>query len=615
MALVNGSDYDHIDLHAAAGGDVTRHMLKDAQARQDVADLKSTLSDIVTTEEIISFDGYSSANATATTSNSPFVLFANSFDYEGCTVTKVKLKGVVAGTVSVGVIKKIKAIPAGSADRADAVVKAVINIEVGEQTINIPTPFSVDTDEYLFIGMPSDSGKWAYGNNGNDKGFLYATGSPLVWSQASTSAGVSFYVTKNTLSDQMQEVFGSVDTLDAVIDTISETDMVYKSLSDSASIDSMPAASPFIVAFLDYSNAPYTVTAIRMKIAVAGVLTIGRVLKEKVVLGGVYNANDFAGQTLQITDTGVQVIPITPIEITDDYYFFVGMPTDTVIFNYGATGSQYVSGFISVDVHNGKYRSASNALGLDLTAKYLAQNIRGVLDSVYNGKTISILGDSISTFAGYIPEGNVTYYPSGTVLSVADTWWYKLYTALGMTLNINNSWSGSRVTTTAGAESAGCGDRCEALGTNPDVIIVWMGINDFNGEVALGTYDGTTAVPTTTTTFREAYSIMLNKILTKYQTSEVWVCTLPQCERNSETGFPEINGNGVALLEFNRAILELAEAFGVKVLNHNKSGLTYQNMPVYNPDNLHPNNFGHSLIANNDIREMDATIGKRYPIA
>jgi len=43
MALVNGSDYDHIDLHSVAGGDVTRHMLKDAQARQDVTGLKSAI--------------------------------------------------------------------------------------------------------------------------------------------------------------------------------------------------------------------------------------------------------------------------------------------------------------------------------------------------------------------------------------------------------------------------------------------------------------------------------------------------------------------------------------------------------------------------------------------
>ena len=142
-----------------------------------------------------------------------------------------------------------------------------------------------------------------------------------------------------------------------------------------------------------------------------------------------------------------------------------------------------------------------------------------------------------------------------------------------------------------------------------------MVINDFINEVDLGTYDGTTAIPSTTTTFREAYAFMLNKILTKYQRSEVWVCTLPQCERNAETGFPEINGNGVALGEFNKAIRELADAFGVKVLEHNKCGLTYQNMPVFNPDNLHPNKFGHSLVANNDIRQMDNAVSTRYPLS
>ena len=232
----------------------------------------------------------------------------------------------------------------------------------------------------------------------------------------------------------------------------------------------------------------------------------------------------------------------------------------------------------------------------------------------YEGKTLSILGDSISTFAGYIPSGNLTYYPSGTVQAVTDTWWKKLLDALDMTLLVNNSWSGSRVTTTNGDASAGCMTRCEALGDNPDVIIVWMGINDFNNEVAIGTYDGRSSVPSITTTFREAYGIMLNKILTKYQSSEVWVCTLPQCERNAEQGFPEINGNGVSLEVFNIAINELANAFGVKILDHEKCGLTYQNMPVYNPDNLHPNKFGHSLIANNDIWQMDNFVRTRYPI-
>lgn len=233
----------------------------------------------------------------------------------------------------------------------------------------------------------------------------------------------------------------------------------------------------------------------------------------------------------------------------------------------------------------------------------------------YKGKSLSILGDSISTFAGYIPSGNASYYPNGDVLVVTDTWWKKLVDALGMTINVNNSWSGSLVTTNKGDSSAGCGVRAESLGTNPDVIIIWMGTNDFNNEVGLGTYDGKSDIPSSTTTFREAYAIMLNKVLTTYPNAEVWVCTLPQSERNGTKVFPERNGNNVALLDFNIAIEELARAFGVKVLNHNGCGLTYQNMSVFNPDELHPNKYGHSLIANNDIHQMDNSVSVRYATA
>lgn len=249
-------------------------------------------------------------------------------------------------------------------------------------------------------------------------------------------------------------------------------------------------------------------------------------------------------------------------------------------------------------------------------------DIGSTIESVYKGKTLSILGDSISTFAGAIPTGNATYYPRGDVSDVSNTWWKKLADALGMTILVNNSWSGSWVTTANGEANAGCMTRCQSLHSgniNPDVIIVWMGINDFNNEAALGTYDGKSAVPSDTTKFREAYAIMLNKILTRYKTSEVWVCTLPQMERNADVGFPEINENGVSLKDFNDAIVELADAFGVKILDHNKAGMTYQNMDTYTVDwdsstskGLHPNDAGHSLIANNDIRQMDNAVRKRY---
>lgn len=239
-----------------------------------------------------------------------------------------------------------------------------------------------------------------------------------------------------------------------------------------------------------------------------------------------------------------------------------------------------------------------------------------LLNSIYNGKTLSILGDSISTYAGYIPSGNANFYTGSNcgVSSVNDTWWMKTMNALGMTLNLNNSWSGSRVTTTNGSDSAGCMTRCLNLGTNPDVIIVYMGINDFNNEVNLGTYDGYGGFPTTTTTFREAYAIMLDKILTAYPTSEVFVSTLPPCERNGTTGAPEKNENSVLLDDFNTAIRNLAQVFGAKILNLCQSGLTYENMSTYMGDwnsttlaGLHPNASGHTIIANCAIHTITGT--------
>lgn len=239
--------------------------------------------------------------------------------------------------------------------------------------------------------------------------------------------------------------------------------------------------------------------------------------------------------------------------------------------------------------------------------------------SVYAGKKLSVLGDSISTFTGYIPAGNAVWYTgrNNGVSSVNDTWWMKLIKGLDMQLLVNNSWSGSRVTTTDGSAKSGCYSRCEALGNDPDVIIVYMGINDFNNGVTLGTYNGDGAFPAETTTFREAYAVMLNKILKKYPKTEVWACTLPYCERTGENTFPEVNGNGVTLDVWNEAIRDLAALFGVKVLENAECGLTYQNMSAYMGDyaageGLHPNAAGHSLLANQAIRQMDPSVKTRY---
>lgn len=68
-----------------------------------------------------------------------------------------------------------------------------------------------------------------------------------------------------------------------------------------------------------------------------------------------------------------------------------------------------------------------------------------------SGCSFGILGDSYSTFQGFIPEDYNCYYPRPDmvkdVLSVEDTWWHRLMQKYGMQLVINDSYSGSTVCT------------------------------------------------------------------------------------------------------------------------------------------------------------------------
>lgn len=65
---------------------------------------------------------------------------------------------------------------------------------------------------------------------------------------------------------------------------------------------------------------------------------------------------------------------------------------------------------------------------------------------------VVILGDSFSTFAGYIPEGYKSWYSPEVdyagVKSVEDTWWHNLISDTKSNLLLNSSYSGSTVCNT-----------------------------------------------------------------------------------------------------------------------------------------------------------------------
>lgn len=538
----------------------------------------------------------------ATMETAPFVTDKIAID-DTTVISSIEINIRTAGTLSIGYTTDVVANNRPYNSSNVTITNVLTITQTGLIIIDIPIPFTIPAGAKLVIGMPTDTVSFKYGTLGVDTGFYFVSNGVFI----ATPSSININVRGRT--DKIKENTALINSVNTQVDVIKsdfyqeENIDGYNELNLSPAI---PSDSPFFYTSQTDVYRNNTIYKIKGNFTRIGTFSIGYTT-DNIVAGEPFDPEALTiTNLLVIEETGLQDILLpTPFKVPTNGTLCIYTPTDTAASTYGTEGTDKGFAYVS----NGNYAFSVNSLNM------IIYSLRVVGEpSTYSGKTLSILGDSISTFAGYIPAGNVTYYPYGDVALVSDTWWYKLMTALDMTLNVNNSWSGSRVTTTDGEESAGCMSRCQNLGVNPDVIIVYMGINDFNNEVDLGTYDGTTPIPLDTTKFREAYGIMLNKILSTYKTSEVWVCTLPQCERNGQEGFPEINQNGVALAEFNKAIVELSNSFGVKVLDHNKCGLTYQNMDVYNPNELHPNKYGHSLIANNDIRQIDNSVHKRYSI-
>lgn len=110
--------------------------------------------------------------------------------------------------------------------------------------------------------------------------------------------------------------------------------------------------------------------------------------------------------------------------------------------------------------------------------------------------TVAILGDSYSTFDGYIPEGNASWYfthrqGENDVVKVEQTWWHQFCAASGYELVLNESWSGSTICNT-GYEGKPCPDwsfvaRMEKVAAvKPDLVLVFGGTNDSWADSPIG---------------------------------------------------------------------------------------------------------------------------------
>lgn len=209
----------------------------------------------------------------------------------------------------------------------------------------------------------------------------------------------------------------------------------------------------------------------------------------------------------------------------------------------------------------------------------------------YEGKKLSILGDSISTFAGYSNNSeynttlssNAAHYSGSNygITSVNQTWWKKLVDYTNMVLHVNNSSAGDSMIL-KGFERALELDNNE--GVKPDVIVVYFGINDIWRKTI---EDG---LPL----FKENYPKLIDLIVENYPDAEIYALThVPYMWRentlaNSELQlYNEVIRNSIKSYDN----CHLVDYFNAKII-------TQYNYMEYTSDGLHPNVEGMQIITN-----------------
>ena len=242
----------------------------------------------------------------------------------------------------------------------------------------------------------------------------------------------------------------------------------------------------------------------------------------------------------------------------------------------------------------------------------------------YSGKFFSILGDSISTLAGFNPDGYKLFYYGensrrANIFTPNDTWWGKTIEFFSGKLLVNNSWSGSRVTKLPKASElfpSACSDeRTSGLHDekhNPDVIIIYLGTNDwafgaqperkrmgFQDEESGMFVDGYVG-KMDEQVFSVAYDSMLKKIKRNYPDAEVWCCTLCKTFMGSNQSFlfPE-NYGGWPISDYNSIIRNSAFQNDCHLIDLFAFDLPYDSI-----DGSHPTEQGMQTLSKMICRSM-----------
>ena len=216
---------------------------------------------------------------------------------------------------------------------------------------------------------------------------------------------------------------------------------------------------------------------------------------------------------------------------------------------------------------------------------YASEAEYNYLYSLFHGKTISVMGDSISTIKDKIPSGNALYYDNttGKEMTFERNYWGDIITRFGAVEGIDEAWSGSTIGSKVASMASK--DRINKLDDNgtPDVILYYGGSNP---DSSVGTFDPDADYAKTVdwaqsySDTASAYAASLQRMKETYPDAEI-IAIIPYYEQNNIPKQAEV-------------IEQIAKHYDITTIDLRE----LRNQEGISPNNaLHPNMDGHSQIA------------------
>lgn len=216
---------------------------------------------------------------------------------------------------------------------------------------------------------------------------------------------------------------------------------------------------------------------------------------------------------------------------------------------------------------------------------YASEAEYNYLYSLFHGKTISVMGDSISTIKDKIPSGNALYYDNttGKEMTFERNYWGDVITRFGAAEGIDEAWSGSTIGSKAASMASK--DRINKLDDNgtPDVILYYGGSNP---DSSVGTFDPDADYAKTVdwaqsySDTASAYAASLQRMKVTYPGAEI-IAIIPYYEQNNIPKQAEV-------------IEQIAKHYDITTIDLRE----LRKQEDISPKNeLHPNMDGHSQIA------------------